>query len=326
MPREAPLFREGICDPPVRRYAGPIVDAHTHVGSVAEARHLLAVAGRFGVRTICGVVRPHVVADLVASLGDSFRPIVWVDHTHVARPKRFARDNIAALRAAARAGAVAAKFWYSPRFFAETGLRFDNPTLRPVLEALVELDLAALVHVADPDCWFQRHYSDVGLYGTKPQQYEALEAVLAAVPRLRLQAAHFGGDPENLDHLRRLLDAHANLHIDTSATKWVARELSARPDAARAFVVERADRIVFGSDLVTFADAADADYASRYWVHRWLWEGRGERPSPVPDPCAPWPDGPRVAGLDLPDDVLAKLYAANAARLLKVTPAPEDRP
>jgi predicted TIM-barrel fold metal-dependent hydrolase len=178
--------------------------------------------------------------------------------------------------------------------------------------------MPALVHVADPDCWFERQYSDAARYGTKAAQYEALERTLSALPDLKVQGAHFGGDPEDLDHVRRLMDKYPNYYIDTSATKWIARELSAAPAESRAFVVERADRIVFGSDLVAFGDATPAHYGSRYWVQRWLWEGEGARPSPIPDPCVSDPEGPTVHGLALPDDVLAKLYTGNARRLLGI--------
>lgn len=318
MPREAPLFTDGLATPPVRRYTGPIVDAHVHVERVEEARLLMQVGRDYGVRAVCGVSRLESIAPLREAFGDAYRPVVWVDHTHAADAARFARDNVRAIREARALGAVAAKFWYSPRFYAQTRMRLDHPSLRPLFEALVDLGMAALVHVADPDCWFRSQYLDANRYGTKALHYEALERALAGFPALRLQGAHFGGDPEDLDHLRRLLDAYPNLHLDTSATKWVARELSLKPALGRAFLIERADRLVFGSDLVAFREAAPADYASRYWVHRWLWEGEGPRASPVPDPCAPWPDGPRVEGLALPDDVLARLYAGSARRLLGI--------
>jgi len=318
MPFEHPTFIAGLDAPPIRRYSGPIIDVHTHIDKLEDARLLSQVAVDFGVGRLCGISRCEIIPALRRDLGDMFVPIVWADHDHVADAGRFARDNVRLIREARAMGAVAAKFWYAPRFYAESGLRFDHAALSPVLETLAELGMAALVHIADPDCWFAARYTDAAAYGTKAQQYEGLEHVLAAHPTLRILGAHFGGDPEDLGHLRRLLDAYPNYSIDTSATKWVARELSVKPADSRAFAIERADRIVFGSDVVTFSGAAAADYGSRYWVQRWLWEGDGPRPSPIPDACAPWPDGPRVHGLALPDDVLRKLYTDNARRLLKI--------
>ena len=318
MPREAPGTGIDTSQPPVRRHTGPIIDGHTHMGSADDARLLFRVAAEYGIRTVCGIVRPHDIEPLKAAFGDAFRPIVWVDHTHVRDAARFGRENVLAIREARARGAVAAKFWYTPRFLAESRFQFDNPALRPIFEVLSELGMPALVHVADPDCWFRTQYADVALYGTKDDQYGPLERTLAAFPDLKMLGAHFGGDPEHPDHVRRLMDTHPNYYVDTSATKWVARELSVRPDAGRALVIERADRFVFGSDLVVFADATAAHYSSRYWVQRWLWEGEGPRPSPIPDPCATWPEGPRVCGLALPRQCLDRLYAANACRLLGI--------
>lgn len=316
---EPPLFVEGLDAPPVRRYGGPVIDAHTHMDRVEDARLLFDVAAAFGVRVLCGVSRPASIEVLARAFGDAYRPIVRIDHSLIGHPDRFARENVRAIRQARAHGAVAGKFWYAPRFVAETAFRFDSPVLAPVFEALAELGMPALVHIGDPDCFFRTQYADAARFGDKAAQYAMLEHTLAAFPTLKVQGAHFGGDPEDLAHLRRLLDTYPNYYMDSSATKWIARELAVRPAEARAFVIERADRIVFGSDLVTFAEAGRADYASRYWVHRWLWEGEGPRPSPIPDPCVPWPEGPRVHGLALPDDVLAKLYTQNAARLLGIS-------
>jgi len=314
LPLEPPLFTEGLATPPVRRHAGPIVDAHVHLDAVEDARLLARVAADYGVKVLCGVARLESIEALQAVLGPSFRPIVQVDPNLLADAARFAQENVRWVRAARALGAVGAKFWFGPRLVAKTGFRFDHPALGPVFETLAELGLVALVHIADPDCWFATAYADRACYGTKAEHYEPLEHTLAAYPNLKVQGAHFGGDPEHLDHLRRLLARYPNFCIDSSATKWIARELSARPDAARAFVIEQADRILFGTDLVAFRGAKAEDYSSRYWAHRWLWEGEGVRPSPIPDPCATWPDGPQVHGLALPDDVLSRLYHDNACR------------
>jgi hypothetical protein len=69
-----------------------------------------------------------------------------------------------------------------------------------------------------------------------------------------------------------LLDRYPNLSLDNSATRWQAREISARRDAAREFVIRNADRIIFGSDQVSGDDRGFDFLASRFWVHRKLWE------------------------------------------------------
>ncbi len=314
MPREKPLMDEDLAVPPIRRWDGPIVDAHTHTRDVETSRLLFEVAAEYGIDLLLGITHVHEIERLARTFGSRYRPIVWVEHDLIHAPDRFSTHNVRLVRQARALGAVAGKFWYTPRFLAETDFRFDHPALSPVFATLAELGMGALVHIGDPDCWFATRYRDVDRYGAKADHYAQLESTLAAHPDLRIQGAHFGGDPEDLAHLRHLLDTYANYHLDTSATKWVTRELSAKPDEARRFVLDYADRLVFGSDLVAFPEAGPEDYQSRYWVHRWLWEGKGRRRSPIPDPSAPWDDGPRVEGLDLPDDVLARLYVENARR------------
>ena len=82
----------------------------------------------------------------------------------------------------------------------------------------------------------------------------------------------------------------------------------------------RANRFLFGSDLVTRSDLPHDHYVSRYWCQRTLWESAWMGPSPIYDPdFAPggW-EGSQASlhGLDLPGDVLAKVYSGNARRIL----------
>ena len=86
-----------------------------------------------------------------------------------------------------------------------------------------------MVHVADPDDWFRTVYADAAKYGTKPEQYVGLERMIQMFPDMTWIGAHMGGDPEHPDHLEALLERYPNFYIDTSATKWQVREVSARP-------------------------------------------------------------------------------------------------
>ena len=63
------------------------------------------------------------------------------------------------------------------------------------------------------------------------------------VPRPDLDRGHMGGDPEHADHLENLLEHYPHLYLDTSATKWQVREVSAHRDAIRALIVPHAGRV-----------------------------------------------------------------------------------
>ena len=156
--------------------------------------------------------------------------------------------------------------------------------------------------------------------GDKESYFVQVERVLAAHPGLPFVGAHFGGYPERLEYIAELMEAHPQFRVDTSATKWIVRELSRRPDAARDFALRFADRILFGTDLVVMFGGEYDYFTSRMHVQRGLWEGAETIPSMIRDPDATgpdFPDGPRVAGLALPPDVLRKIYRDNALELLE---------
>jgi predicted TIM-barrel fold metal-dependent hydrolase len=212
------------------------------------------------------------------------------------------------------------KFWAAPRG-RERGLLVDAPwRIEAARRARAAGVRVLMVHVADPDVWFGRDYTDAAKFGTKADQYVGLRRLLELFPDLTIVAAHMGGDPEHPDHLEALLERYPHLHIDTSATKWQVREVSARRDAIRSLVCRYPRRFLFGSDLVTRHDLTRPHYVSRYWCQRTLWESAWEGRSPIDDPdykAGPGePPTPLLRGVDLPDDVLEQVYHGNAIRLL----------
>jgi predicted TIM-barrel fold metal-dependent hydrolase len=173
-----------------------------------------------------------------------------------------------------------------------------------------------MTHIGDPDTWYNGKYADASKYGTREEHYRMWEGMLAAYPHLPWCGAHLGGNPENLGRLQNLLDRFPNLVLDCSATRWMAREVSQRRDAAREFFVRNQDRILFGSDQVSGDDRQFDFLASRWWTHRKLWETAYIGPSPILDPDVPEDAQPQLRGLALPDDVLQKIYHDNAQRFL----------
>ena len=183
-----------------------------------------------------------------------------------------------------------------------------------------------MTHIADPDTWFATHYADAAKYGTKPQQYEPFERMLDAYHDVTWIAAHMGGHPEDLEHLQKLLDDHGNLVLDTSATKWMIRELSKHPDEFRDFVRRNPGRVLFGSDIVATEENRDFDlYASRYWALRTLLETDYDGKSPIVDPdlhlvdpAAPEDSTAHLRGAMFDDDLLRQVYIDTPKQVLPV--------
>jgi hypothetical protein len=313
------------------RYAGPpLIDIHAHVmrprnfdkpdvvveDTLDQARTMLTVAEEFGITrtySMCPV-------DDIPLLRDAFG-----DRLGFNGPisKKLDEPDDAAYRLLDRfleQGVEIIKFWSAPRG-RDRGLFVDAPwRIEAAKRARTAGVRIIMVHVADPDVWFDKVYTDTARYGTKADQYVPLCRMLEMFPDLTWIGAHVGGDPEHADHLESLLERYPHLYLDTSATKWQVREVSAHRDAIRALVCRHPTRFLFGSDLVTRPGLPPEHYASRYWCQRTLWESAWEGPSPIQDgdftPTADGPSTPMLRGLALPPDVLAQVYRTNALRIL----------
>jgi hypothetical protein len=294
----------------------PIVDSHAHVNGPASAAIFREVMDLFGVREVRSMTRRPDALRVRSALGDRVKFIAFPDFRAPDRVKAFCEgylDDIRWFRE--ELGAAMIKLWNAPRllelFPGDAGrefVPFDSPWRVKHVELAQSLGMSIMVHVADPDTWFATRYADAGKFMTKPRHYEALERMMDRYPGPWI-AAHMGGYPESLDFLDGLLERHPNLSIDTSATKWVVRELSKhQPRRVRDFFRRWRGRIRFGSDIVTLdehltpapdvtheprhtmADLADSPdsafqlYASRYLALRLLLETNYDGQSPIEDP------------------------------------------
>ncbi len=318
------------------RYTGPLLDIHSHVmvarpgdpptgppsgtgpgASLESAETMLAVAAQFGIRQTYSMCPP----DDIPLLRDRFGPALGFNGP-ISKKTADEPDDAAyqLLDRYLELGVEIIKFWAAPRG-RERGLFVDAPwrieAARRARAAGIRL---FMVHVADPDAWFRTVYADAAKFGTKAQQYHGLERMLEMFPDVTWIGAHMGGDAEHPDHLQALLEKYPHLYLDTSATKWQVREVSARRDAVGGLLCRYPERFLFGSDLVTRHGLPREHYVSRYWCQRMLWESAWEGLSPIADPdyvaAAGAPATPLLRGLALPGEVLQKVYWDNARRLL----------
>ncbi len=339
----------------------PIIDAHTHINGTEAASLFAEVMDLFGIEAVWSMTALDEVEHVREALGGRFEPIAVPDFRDPDRRAAHGDGYLQRIRAYHAKGARIAKFWSAPRivdFGEEAGdpamLRLDGPIRRAGMQLATDLGMAIMIHVADPDTWFATKYSDQSKYGDKRSQYEPLEAVVADYP-VPFIAAHMGGWPEDLDFLDGLLSRHPNLHLDSSATKWIIRELSRHePVDLISFLQRHRGRILFGSDIVTLdehlrvakedegnvmaAKAGSRDdafdlYASRYWSLRRLWESDHDGESPIADPDLAMVDpdrfepldAPRLRGMSLPPSELRTLYREAAIGFAESIPT-DGRP
>ena len=197
-------------------------------------------------------------------------------------------------------------------------LKVDDPELDPIWEKCAELNVPVLIHIADPQEFFEpidyhnerwlelalypgRRYQDRSKFPSFEELMTERNNMFARHPRTKFIAAHFGWHANDLARASQLLDRLPNVYFDVAAVLY---DFGRQPRAARAFFLKYQDRILFGKD------SFQPDEYPYYWR---TFETADEYFDYYRDYHAFW----KLYGLDLPDDVLKKLYYENA---LKITP------
>ncbi|MCH2145905.1 MAG: amidohydrolase [Phycisphaerales bacterium] len=288
----------------------PIIDAHAHIGGDQAASLYLEVADLHGIEQVFSMTRLEEVPRVREILGDRVHFIAVPDWYAEDRRHAQGAGFLESIERFHGLGARMIKFFQAPRTrdlereVGEPGmLDLDGPIRMEQARLAESLGMGIMTHVADPDTWFEAKYRDASLYGTKAEQYVPLERMLDRFD-LPWIAAHMGGSPEDLDHLDGLLERHPNLHLDTSACKWMIRELGGhQTEDVRGFFRKWRGRLLFGSDIVSMESHLDRTpgaspmgakasgrseafdlYASRYWALRSMFESSGTYDSPIVDP------------------------------------------
>ncbi len=304
----------------------PVSDYHNHLD--AESPHQV-----LGVMDACGVEK---VVNITMQTGQAalqqierfkkvaparFATIGWMDWSGIERSD-FVQLSIDRLEQLVEKGARGIKFWkdlgLTIRDKNGVLLPIDDGRLAPIFDKAGELGIPVMFHTSDPDAFFlpidrnnERYeelaaHPDWSFYGASISKSELLEQrnrVVARHPKTMFVFAHLAESSESLETVSKLLDTYPNLSVDISAR---TAELGRQPYTAREFMIEYADRILFGTDLLPsvamyrlyyrFMETKDEYFEYPSHVSR---QGR-------------W----NIYGLYLPDDVLKLIYRDNALKLL----------
>jgi predicted TIM-barrel fold metal-dependent hydrolase len=329
----------------VERARFPAVDAHNHlgrwlsawVGDEAEAwtvpdvgallelmdgcnvRSIVNLDGRWGAELLANVERYDLAHP------GRFATFCHVDWASAVESEDIGRTAAASLRESVRAGAKGIKVWK------DLGLHIrdergelilpDDQRLSPLWEAAAELDVPVFIHTADPVAFFDpvdernERYEELRAHPewsfadpSFPRFHrliDALERLVAANPATTFVAVHAGGFAEDLGWVGRVLDAYPNLSVDIAAR---VAELGRQPRAARHLIVSHPDRVLFGID--EFPPARE-----NYEIYFRFLETDDEH-FPYSTEEVPLMGRWAISGLALQDDVLRKVYAGNARRIV----------
>jgi predicted TIM-barrel fold metal-dependent hydrolase len=305
----------------------PVIDYHNHLDALAP-RDVLRVMDACGVERVVNITMQtgeaalRIIDKFHASDARRFAVIGWMDWSGVER-EDFVQVSCDRLERLVERGAQGIKFWKDLGLIVRDRngelLRIDDERLAPVFDKAAGLGIPVMFHTADPDAFFlpidayNERYEELAahpewsFFGSRYSKQELLDQrdrVIARHPKTTFVCAHVAESGENLARVTKLLETHPNVLIDISAR---ASELGRQPYSARKFFLQFPDRILFGSDLLPeekmyrlyfrFLETADEYFEYPSHASR---QGR-------------W----NIYGLNLPDDVLRKVYRENALRLLR---------
>ena len=194
-------------------------------------------------------------------------------------------------------------------------VKVDDKRLYPIWEACAKLNIPVLIHSGEPSPFFDPvdKFNERFLHARQkpksfrpPEKYPSFDTVMNEQynmfknnPKTIFINAHMGWMANDLDKLEKHLDSLPNVYTEIGA---MIGELGRQPRRARKFFIDYQDRIMFGKDSYKKSEfdvyfrvlETDDEYFDYYRKRHGLW---------------------KMYGLNLPDEVLKKVYYENALKL-----------
>jgi predicted TIM-barrel fold metal-dependent hydrolase len=305
----------------------PVIDMHSHPidGSIDEIRNWVRTMDEVGIRKSIVMTYAHgeefdSLARLYGQFPERFELWCGVDYQGYDQPG-FPESAIRELKRCYEKGARGVGelgdkgkglFYSQPPAW---GMHPDDPRMIPFFQACSQLGMPVNIHVADPKWMYEKMDStNDGLMNAYEWRLDnqpdivdhagmirILENTVKQNPQTTFIACHLANCTYDLALIGNLLTQYPNLYIDIGARY---AELAPIPRTAKAFFVQYQDRIVYGTDMgidpsmyrITFRILETSDehfYAHNRFGYHWS-----------------------LNGLDLPADVLERVYHKNAEVIL----------
>ena len=192
----------------------------------------------------------------------------------------------------------------------------DDPRIDPVWAKCGQLGIPVLIHTGEPAVFWEpidkynERWLEMKQFPNRhrnPEEFPSWEKVMSEQwnvfrkhPETTFINAHLGWLGNNLGRLGELMDEFPNMVTEIGA---VLAELGRQPQYARQFFIKYQDRIMFGKDSWR---------PEEYYVYFRVLETSDEYFDYYRKRHAFW----KMYGLNLPDDVLQKVYYKNALRII----------
>jgi len=313
---------------PVTRAKYPFIDVHNHQNSqmpVAQLDKLVKDMDGLNLQVMVnlsggyGDTPEKGVANMKGHYKNRFVVFANIDFTNIDDPGYSARAA-AQLTRDVQSGAQGLKifknFGMDLKDTKGQRIHVDDPRFDELFETCGRLKIPVLIHTAEPWSFFQPmdQYNERWLElkthpgrARPPEKYPSWETLMgeqhnlfARHPHTIFIAAHLDWLGNNLAELGQLLDRLPNVNTEIAAVLY---ELGRQPRFAREWLIKYQDRVMFGKDAwnaqeyhtyFRVLETAD-EYFDYYRKYHAFWQ---------------------MYGLDLPDEVLKKLYYKNALRII----------
>lgn len=332
---------------PATNTRGPVIDSHTLIAPIEESiGAALDVFKRVGVVKFCnkngGYLGSRAFAATLAvkhHLKEKFEFFVNVSWDRV-EEDGWGENEADRLEREVGYGAKGIKFFKAMGLGARDAkgklIPIDDARFDPIMAKAAKLNVVVAIHVGDPKAFFEpptpknERYDELKLapdwsfhgqdYPSLTELWKQTERLIARHPSTTFLFIHLGL-PEDIGYMEKLLDAHPNVFVDTSAR---VPEFGRHPvDKLQRFFAKFQDRILFGTDLaispghwqlgsVSDTPVGPDDAVKFYQAHFRFFESDEkniDHPTPIQ---GRW----KVNAIHLPHEVLRKLYYDNAEKLI----------
>ena len=317
---------------PVPRAKYPVIDVHSHQPNPITPEafdRVVAAMDRLNLKLMVNLSggsgdRLRKGLDAIAASAHEDRMVLFANIDFRDVGPGFGAKAAQQLEADIKAGAKGLKIFKNlglrTRRADGTRLKLDDPELAPVWDTCGRLNVPVLIHTADPASFFDpigftnERWLELALFNDRRYQdpslprFEELAAerdrLFANHPKTRFIVAHMGWHANDLGRLSKLMDRLPNISVEVGAILY---DLGRQPRAAHDFFVKYQDRVMFGKD------SFQPDEYPYYWR---VFETKDEYFDYYRDYHALW----KLYGMDLPDEVLRKLYYRNALAIVPGLP------
>ncbi len=312
---------------PVKRAKYPFIDVHNHqYGLTPEKvdklvadmdsinlRIMVNLSGGYGERL------KENVAILKSRYKDRFAVFANMDFSGIDDPdypQKVANQLEQDLRNGAQGLKIFKNFGMDLKDTKGQRIHVDDPRFERVWEICAKWKVPVLIHTGEPWSFFQpidrfnERWLEMKQFPQRarpPDRYPTWETLMgeqhhlfASHPKTIFINAHLGWLGGNLAELGRLMDQMPNMYTEIGA---VLAELGRQPRFAREWFIKHQDRVLFGKDTWE---------PTEYYYYFRVLETADEYFDYYRKRHAFW----KMYGLDLPDEVLKKLYYKNALRII----------